>query len=176
MWYDFWTQQRYDGPCGITVDAPLDRLPLFVRAGAILPLGPIMQYEDERPVDELTLLVYPGPRGASRFVLYEDDGPSNTYRQGGYALTSVECISSDETTRLTIASPSGDASLIPASRSYVLRLWGDRPRRVIIEGGDELPQRADGSDATPSWWHDSERFTYVRLPASHDAVVAVIEL
>jgi alpha-glucosidase (family GH31 glycosyl hydrolase) len=58
-WYDFWTGARHDGPRGITVAAPLDRLPLHVRAGAIIPLAPVVQHTGEWPVDELTLLIYP---------------------------------------------------------------------------------------------------------------------
>ena len=77
-WYDFWTGARHEGPGGITVEAPLDRLPLFVRAGAIVPLGPVVQHTGERPLDEVTLLIY--PEGASRFELYEDDGRTNAYR------------------------------------------------------------------------------------------------
>ena len=86
-WYDFWTGARHEGPGGITVDAPLDRLPLFVRAGAIVPMGPVVQHTAERPLDEVTLLIYPD--GASRFELYEDDGRTNAYRRGQYALTAV---------------------------------------------------------------------------------------
>ncbi len=76
-------------PAAITVAAPLDRLPLLVRAGAILPLGPVVQHTGERPLDEVTLLIY--PEGTSRFELYEDDGRSNAYRRGRHALTSFEC-------------------------------------------------------------------------------------
>ncbi|HXJ84107.1 MAG TPA: TIM-barrel domain-containing protein, partial [Candidatus Methylomirabilis sp.] len=69
-WYDFWTGDRFEGPGGIMVDAPLERLPLMVRAGAIVPMGPVVQHTAELPLDELTLLIY--PHGASRFDLYED--------------------------------------------------------------------------------------------------------
>src|SRR4030095_10031168 len=63
----------------------LDRLPLLLRAGAIVPRGPVVQHTGERPLDEVTLLMY--PEGASRFELYEDDGRSNAYRlRGDYAL------------------------------------------------------------------------------------------
>ena len=65
-WFDFWTGERHTGPGGVTLAAPLDRLPLLVRAGAILPLGPLVQHTGERATDELTLQVY--PQGRSRFV------------------------------------------------------------------------------------------------------------
>ena len=79
-WFDFWTGERHEGPRGVTIAAPLDRLPLLVRGGAILPLGPVVQHTGERPLDELTLQIY--PEGTSRFELYEDDGRSNAYRRG----------------------------------------------------------------------------------------------
>ena len=79
---------RHEGPGGVTIAAPLERLPLLVRAGAILPLGPVVQHTDERPLDELTLQIY--PEGTSRFELYEDDGRSNAYRRGHHALTTHE--------------------------------------------------------------------------------------
>src|SRR5215510_2890659 len=88
-WYDFWTGARHEGAAGITVEAPLDRLPLFVRAGAIVPMGPVVQYTPERSLDEITLLIYPD--GVSRFALYEDDGRTNAYRRGHYALMAFEC-------------------------------------------------------------------------------------
>ncbi len=65
-WYDFWTGARHDGPGGVTLEAPLDRLPLLVRAGAIVPMGPVIQHTGE-PQAEITLLIYPvGARHASR--------------------------------------------------------------------------------------------------------------
>ena len=93
-WYDFWTGARHEGPGGVTVDAPLERLPLFVRAGAIVPMGPVVQHTGERPLDEVTVLIYPAD--ASRFELYEDDGRSNGYRRGQYALTALECATTPE--------------------------------------------------------------------------------
>jgi len=77
-WYDFWTGARYEGPGGVTLDAPLDRLPLLVRAGAIVPMGPIIQHTG-LPQAEITLLIY--PLGASRFEMYETTaGPTRTGR------------------------------------------------------------------------------------------------
>ena len=60
VWYDFWTGQRHEGGRSISVATPLDTMPLFVRGGSIIPLGPVMQRTDERPLDDLTLLIHPG--------------------------------------------------------------------------------------------------------------------
>ncbi|MBZ0277971.1 MAG: DUF4968 domain-containing protein, partial [Anaerolineae bacterium] len=70
-WYDYWTNDVLRGGRVVTVPAPLERLPLFVRAGTVLPLWPEMQYVGENPVETLLLRVYPGQ---SETVLYEDDG------------------------------------------------------------------------------------------------------
>jgi alpha-glucosidase len=72
-WYDFWTNEKVEGGQTITADAPLERIPIFVRAGAILPLWPVLNYVGEKPIDELRLVVYPGN---GKFTLYEDDGES----------------------------------------------------------------------------------------------------
>lgn len=86
VWYDWWTGTRCDGGCTITVDAPLDRLPLFARAGSAVPGWPAMQFVGERPVDALTLHVFPGDGGS---VLYEDDGATPAYQRGDYCVTEI---------------------------------------------------------------------------------------
>jgi alpha-glucosidase len=161
-WHDFWTGARYEGPGGVTLPAPLDRLPLLVRGGAILPMGPVMQYSGERPVDELTLLVYPD--GASRFELYEDDGRSNAYLRGRHALTTIECAARPAHVTVTIGEPAGDRSVVPPGRRYVLRLRIEQPVGVTVDEHGELPRR-EASGAGLGWWVDAEGFTLVRLPA-----------
>ena len=127
-WYDFWTGERHEGPGGVTLEAPLDRLPLLVRAGAILPLGPVVQHTGERPLDELTLLIY--PEGTSRFELYEDDGRTNAYRRGHHALTPIECVADAGGVTVRIGEPAGDRSVVPAGRRYLLQLRIERTAGV----------------------------------------------
>lgn len=74
-WVDYWTKQVRSGGRWIEVDAPLDTLPLWVRSGAILPLGPEMNYVDERPLDPLTLEVY-CPKAAGEFEIHDEDRPA----------------------------------------------------------------------------------------------------
>ena len=85
-WFDYFTGDLYAGGQEIVHECPLDRMPLFVRAGSILPMAPEMVWSDQKPVDPLTLEVYAGPR-AAEFKLYEDDGVSLDYRAGAYAWT-----------------------------------------------------------------------------------------
>ena len=88
QWYDFWTGQRLDG--GKSIDAPtaIDRIPLYVRAGSIVPMGPDVEYAAERPADPIELRVY---RGAdARFTLYEDENDNYNYEKGVYATIPIE--------------------------------------------------------------------------------------
>ena len=170
-WHDFWTGASYEGPGAVTLPAPLERLPLLVRAGAIIPMGPIVQHTGERPLDEVTLLIYPG--GRSRFEMYEDDGRSNAYRQGRHAVTAIECADEPGRVVVRIDAPAGDRSVIPAGRRYLLRLRISRPLAVSVDGHGELTKRAGPEPAEPGWWVDGEGFTLVRLPAQPAAVVTV---
>jgi alpha-glucosidase (family GH31 glycosyl hydrolase) len=167
VWYDFWTGARHEGPAGITVDAPLERLPLLVRAGAILPLGPVVQHTGERPLDEIALRIFPPerPDTASRFELYEDDGRSLGYRQGRYALTTFECAPGPEGVTVRIGESTGDRSVVPAGRRYRLELAsGARPSAVMVDGLGALPRRETPDASGPGWWVDARSVTTVRLP------------
>ena len=159
-WYDFWTHQVYEGPGGVTVEAPLDRLPLFVRAGAILPMGPVVQHLDGPAATDLTLLVYPSETAS--FTLYDDDGVTNAYRRRCHALTDFECIAAPSTLACRIAAPRGDAEAITKGRNYTLQIFAPAaPRQVMLQSDTALPQ---GRDAGPqAWWHDGKQFLFVRL-------------
>ena len=82
-WYDFWTGTQSDGGRYADVAAPLDRMPLFIRAGSILPLGPDVEWSTERPADPLELRIYRGADGD--FTLYEDENDNYNYEKGAYA-------------------------------------------------------------------------------------------
>ena len=83
-WYDFYTGKHIDGGQQLTVDAPYERIPLYVREGAIIPFGPDMQYSDEKPAEVINLYVYTGQDGT--FTLYEDEGTNYNYEKGQYAM------------------------------------------------------------------------------------------
>jgi alpha-D-xyloside xylohydrolase len=71
-WYDFWMGKHYTGGQTIVADAPLDTMPLYVRSGSIVPIGPDITYTDEQPNAPIDLRIYPGQSGS--FVLYDDEG------------------------------------------------------------------------------------------------------
>ncbi len=82
-WYNFWTREKLEGRQEIEVATPLDQIPLFVRAGAVVPMQPVMQYVDEFNFDALDLHIY---HGAAHSILYEDDGMSREYEKGEQRL------------------------------------------------------------------------------------------
>lgn len=86
-WYDFWTGATESPGKSIDAAAPLDRMPLYVRAGSILPLGPLIQYTGEKPADPIELRIYRGANGS--FTLYEDEGDTYHYEKGVYATIPI---------------------------------------------------------------------------------------
>ncbi len=82
-WIDFWTGQALPGGQTISADAPIDKIPLLVRAGSIIPMGPFIQYAAEKPADPIELRIYPGADGS--FTLYEDENDNYDYEKGVYA-------------------------------------------------------------------------------------------
>lgn len=108
-WYDFWTEQRHPGGQTVTVEAPLNRMPLFVRAGSILPMAEGLQYADQVPEGPMEIRVYPGADAA--FTLYEDAGDGYGYERGEYTLTRLKW---DDATK----------TLSPLRTDMVLRVVG----------------------------------------------------
>ncbi|HXC35522.1 MAG TPA: TIM-barrel domain-containing protein [Candidatus Acidoferrales bacterium] len=86
-WYDAWTGKYLDGGQTIQAPAPFDAIPVFVRAGSIVPFGPEIQYVGEKPADPLTFFIYAGADGD--FTLYEDDGLTYKYEKGAFATISL---------------------------------------------------------------------------------------
>lgn len=132
LWYDFWTDDRYEGPAWVEVDAPLARIPVFGRAGAVIPMGPEMDFAGQRPTDPLTLHIYPPMDGEERLsFLYEDDGETTAYRRGEYGLS-----------RFRLASGAGELTLT----WEVEGTFDPGPRRVeaiVHWGGGREPTRRD---------------------------------
>ena len=86
-WYDFWTGEKLEGSKRIEADAPLNKLPLFVRAGSIVPMGPAMEWSTEKPADPIELRIYPGADGD--FTLYEDENDNYNYKKGEHATIAL---------------------------------------------------------------------------------------
>ncbi len=128
-WYDFWTSERVQGGVEIQRAVDLETMPLYVRAGTILPLGPVKQYVAEKVNQPLSLTIYPG--ADSSFLLYEDDGSSFNYRQGEWMGLQMEWQDKRRTLKLSLAS--GSRILAPSGKSIEVRLEQNK-RQIIFEG------------------------------------------
>jgi alpha-glucosidase/alpha-D-xyloside xylohydrolase len=129
VWYDFWSNERHDGGREISRDVDLETMPLYIRAGSILPLGPVKQYTGEQVDAPLTLQIYPGADGS--FLLYEDDGSSFNYRKGEWM--GVEMTWNDRQRLLHLTLAKGSRILPPKRRDLVVKL-GDAKRSVRFDG------------------------------------------
>ncbi len=128
-WYDFWTDERIEGGREISRAVDLETMPLYIRAGSILPLGPVKQYADEKVDEPMSVTIYPGTDGS--FPLYEDDGISFDYRKGQWMGMQMEWNEARHTLKLTLAP--GSRMLPPLRRKLEVKL-GDRVRNVEFDG------------------------------------------
>ena len=116
-WYDFHTGQRHQGGSKVAVKAPASQIPLMVRAGAILPVGPVMQYVDEKRDAPITFNIYTGADG--KFTLYEDDGVTNAYTRGEASRILVSY--DDKSGSVTIGERAGQFKGMPVKREFKVR-------------------------------------------------------
>ena len=129
-WYDFWTNKYYAGGQEVTLETTLDRVPMFVRAGSILPLGPEMQYVGEKAWDNLELRVYPGANGS--FILYEDEGDNYNYEKGQYATIAFQW--DDKARTLTIGERKGNYPGMLTKRQFTIVTPDGKQQVVNYEG------------------------------------------
>ena len=113
-WYDFWTGKRFKGGQTIIAEAPLDKIPLFVKAGSIIPMGPIVQYSGEKTADTLEIRVYEGANG--KFTLYEDENDNYNYEKGLYSTIDISWNDSKKT--LAISARKGSFPGMLAGRKF----------------------------------------------------------
>jgi alpha-glucosidase (family GH31 glycosyl hydrolase) len=168
-WTDYWTGERHQGPVRLgPYPAPLDRLPLFVKGGSIVPMWPEGTLSwATRDRGQLDLDVYPD--GDSRFTLYEDDGVTRAYARGEYAEQRFACTGSAGATTVTIGSVTGDYAGRPETRRYLLRIHGPEPPAGVTAGDTALARLAAPADldaVSSGWSHDVALggVTLVRTP------------
>ena len=136
-WFDFWTAERIEGGREIERAVDLETTPLYVRAGAVIPLGPVRQYVDE-PVDgPHTLVVYPGADGSSS--VYEDDGRSFDYRKGQFMR--IAATWRDAGRRLTLTLAPGSRMLPPGTRNIEVLLAGQTAGKTVRFNGKPVEVR-----------------------------------
>ena len=151
-WYDYWTGKRYTGGTMIRADAPLDTVPFYVRGGAIIPMGPEMNYTGEKPSDPLSFHIYADERGQASTSLYEDDGSSPAYQQGVFRRTSVTATSSNGVVQLSVGAPEGTYN--PGKRN-LLFVIASTARQVSLDG--QTLGASTGAAAGNGWYREGDR-------------------
>ncbi|WP_338114593.1 DUF5110 domain-containing protein [Paenibacillus faecis] len=138
-WYEYWSDERIEGGKTIEAKADLETLPLYVRAGSIIPVGPDLQFADELPSAPIRLKVYPGKD--AEFTLYEDEGDTYNYETGSYSLIEMHWCEAERT--LTIGRRSGSFDGMPDEREFLVEIAGKAGQCIVFYRGDPVVVRED---------------------------------
>ena len=133
-WCDYWTNEKQEGGREINRPVELETMPLYVRAGTVLPVGPLKQYTAETVDEPLSLVVYPGADGAC--TVYEDDGLSFNYRRGDRML--LRAVWNDRSRNLSLRLTAGSRMLPPRERKIEVRLAGEQTGHAVTFAGRPL--------------------------------------
>jgi alpha-glucosidase/alpha-D-xyloside xylohydrolase len=128
-WYDFWTGEKVEGGREITRGVDLETLPLYVKAGSLLPMGPMKQFASEQTSEPLSVRIFPGEDGS--FLLYEDDGISFNHRAGDWM--GIQMNWNDQQRRLFLRLADGSHMRAPHRRKIDLQL-GEATRTIEFDG------------------------------------------
>jgi alpha-D-xyloside xylohydrolase len=142
-WFDFWTGQSHPGGQTITVDAPIDRMPIHVRAGTVLPLGPVRQFAAEAVDAPIEVRVYPGADGA--YTLYDDAGDGLGYQKGEYARIPLRW--NDATRTLTIGARQGRYAGMKRELKFKLVVVGAQAGHGLEDAPDSTATVTYSGDA-----------------------------
>jgi alpha-D-xyloside xylohydrolase len=132
-WSDYWTGKNYEGGKSYSFDAPIEKIPILVKQGSILPLGPEIQYADENPFGELEIRVYQGADG--EFVLYEDEGDNLNYQSGKYSL--IKFTYTESSKKLKILKREGSFDGMKQERVFKVTT-GEKVVQTVNYKGDEV--------------------------------------
>ncbi|MGN6370910.1 MAG: glycoside hydrolase family 31 protein [Phycisphaerae bacterium] len=130
-WFNFWTNAQLPASQTLSADAPISQIPLFIPAGTILPLGPEVQYANEKPNAPIELRIYPG--ADAHFTLYEDSGDGYQYEHGQHATIPLSW--NDKTQTLTLGERSGSYPNMPLSRTFNIVSITTNAKRTIDYSG-----------------------------------------
>jgi len=156
QWIDFWDDTVYEGNQTITYSAPIDKAPILVKAGAIIPMAPDGQRFMDEKKSPLTIRIY--PRGLSTFTLYEDDGISYDYEKGLYALTIFKCKETKDAVIITKSVPKGRYKV--PERDHVFRVHKQMAVRSVTNGAHglvNLKNKAAFDSAGQGWFYDADK-------------------
>jgi alpha-glucosidase (family GH31 glycosyl hydrolase) len=167
-WYNYWTGKPIVGGRYWNVVTPLDSLPLFVKAGSIIPMQPVMNYVGAQPVNEMTLDIYPGP--ATEFELYEDDAKSLSYQQGEYATAKISCKPNNNGYIVVMSKAVG--KFTSPTHGWLVKLHLNRTPVNITENNRPV-QKVDTENALSTkagWYYDvAKQVVYIKTSGDNQS-------
>jgi alpha-glucosidase (family GH31 glycosyl hydrolase) len=171
-WYEWFTGKRLDGEGQADRSFSIDQIPVYVKAGAIVPMQPAGLHTDNKPVDPLIVNVWPlEPGTRSSYSLYEDSGVSVDYQRGVFARTPIRAEQTGDTLRVEIGPVMGSYPGMLKARSYELRLPADwPPQRVTVNG---VPVPKAGAGGKGGWSYVGNTLTTVIPVASRSVETKV---
>ncbi|MFH5832215.1 TIM-barrel domain-containing protein [Halalkalibaculum sp. DA384] len=177
-WYDYWSGQQYTGRQYYNIVTPLEELPIFVKAGGIIPQRNRIEQLGEMPADTLTLEIF--PHDTSSYEIYDDDGTSKEYTEGNYAVTEIRSIDNTDQLRVEIQAPEGEYEV--PERNYRLKIHTEISPKAMAEGQRRLTKFAGyakfSDSGQPGWFYDEKSGELlVRLQGSsrHDITVTMLK-
>jgi alpha-glucosidase len=157
-WIEWSTGAALKGPAKLERTFALTEIPVYVKAGAVVPMQPKMRTTGERPVDPLILTVFPGDSGSTR--VYEDEGNTPGYESAQYAWTTVKHSRlPDGTRRIEVSPAEGRYPGMPAARRYEIRLPLTVPPDAVTVNGRDVAYAADARDS--AWRYDGSTLTTI---------------
>jgi len=135
VWYDYWTNKKYEGGTTFMFEAPLETVPLFVRGGAIIPTGPNLNYVGEKPFEPITLNIYPDNDGSASLRLYEDDGISPAYKQENFRRTTISARREGLSYVVSVGAPVGRYNPGPRKLNLLIKSSQTRPAVTVADNG-----------------------------------------
>ncbi len=164
FWASYWTGEIYSGGKTIQVNAPLEQIPVFVRIPSIIPMAKLKRFVDETPDDTLYIEIYPGDVD---FELYEDDGETNGYRKGEFAITKLECEKTNDFIRFNIGDAKGIFPGQVDRRCWFLKFNLINNFDSVVVNGLTLDVSGDSlsflNAQNSAWFNRDRKILYVKL-------------
>ena len=175
-WIEWPTGKHLAGPIAVDRNFSIDQIPVYVKAGAIVPMQPHMRYSGEKPIDPLIVNVWPlKPGTSSSYSVYEDSGASVEYQNGIFARTPIKAVQEGDTLRVEVGPAEGSYPGMAKTRSYELRLPADWPPASVTANGASI-QRA-GAAGEGGWRFEGNTLTTViPVPAGSVDEKVIVEV
>jgi hypothetical protein len=172
-WIEWPTGKHLDGPAQVERSFSIDQIPVYLKAGAIVPMQPPMLYTGEKPVDPLIVNIWPLEPGAnSSYSVYEDSGESVKYQYGEFARTPIKAAQTGDILRVEIGPVEGSYPGMLKTRGYELRLPADWPPASVTVNGVPVPQ---GGVGKAGWTFEGNTLTTV-IPVKSSSVAAKVTI